>query len=95
MAEKRGEPWNKADVDNLNNMAKKSPELRATLDLIMLSMKQFEEQITTLAKQGHIMKKHESTLKLALYNVGDMVENCVELQLTLETIREFKGEKHG
>lgn len=76
-------------------MEEKSPELRATLDLIMLSMKQFEEQITTLAKQGYIMEKHKSTLILALYNVGDMVENCIELQVTVKTLKEMTGEKHG
>lgn len=92
MAEKRGEPWTKADVDNLNNMAKKSPELRATLDLIMLYMKQMQGEITTLKKQGYISEKHEETLVNALHNVGDMVANCVEYEVTTKALKELRGE---
>ncbi len=71
------------------------PELRATLDLIMNHMKQIEGEIKTLTKEGHIHEKHESTLVLAMYNVGDMIANCVEFQIWLKEIQKFKGEKHG
>lgn len=73
-------------------MTEKNPQLRATLDLIMLYMKQIEGEIKTLTKQGHIHEKHQSMLILALYNVGDMVANCVELQITLEALTKLKGE---
>lgn len=73
-------------------MEEKSPELRATLDLIMFYMKQIEGEIKTLKKHGDIHEKHESTLVLALYNVGDMIANCVEYELTTKALKELKGE---
>ena len=93
MDEKRGEPWTKADVDNLNNMEEKSPELKATLDLIMLHMKQMQQQITTLKEQGYISEKHEETLVTALFNVGDLVATCVEHETILKALKELKDDE--
>ena len=73
----------------------KSPELRATLDLILLYMKQMQGEITTLAKQGYISEKHEETLVNALHNVGDLVATCVEHETIIKALKELKGEKHG
>lgn len=67
----------------------KSPELRATLDSIMVHMKEIEGEIKTLAKQGYLCEKHEKTLVLALYNVGEMIANSVELQMTLEALKKM------
>jgi len=76
-------------------MAEKNPELRAILDLVMLHMKQMQQQITTLKEQGYISEKHEETLVTALFNVGDLVATCVEHETIIKALKELKGEKHG
>lgn len=73
-------------------MEEKNPELRATLDLIMLYMKQMQGEITTLEKQGYISEKHEETLVTALFNVGDLVATCVEHETIIKALKELKGE---
>lgn len=75
----------------MSNMEEKSPVLRATLDLIMLYMKQMQGEIMTLNKQGYISEKHEETLVNALHNVGDMVANCIEYEVMTKELEVQRG----
>ncbi len=77
------------------NTSEKSPELRATLDLIKLYMTQIEGEIKTLVKQGYIVESHKNSVMIALWNVGDMIANSVEHGITWKELKKVEGEIHG